>query len=49
MTLKEAQKRLKQLQKEIAKHSELYHTLDAPEISDEAYDALVKELLAIEE
>ncbi len=48
MTQKEAQKRQKQLQKEIGRHSELYHTLDAPEISDEAYDALVRELLDIE-
>lgn len=48
MTLKEAQKRLKTLKKEIERHSRLYHTLDAPEISDEAYDALLRELLEIE-
>lgn len=48
MTKKEAKKRLEQLEKEIAKHSRLYHTLDAPEISDTAYDALVQELLEIE-
>ncbi len=29
-------------------HSHRYHTLDLPEISDEAYDALLNELLAIE-
>jgi DNA ligase (NAD+) len=45
---KEAEKRIKTLIKEIEKHSSLYHTKDAPEISDEAYDALVRELLALE-
>lgn len=48
MDQNEAKKRQKQLQKEIEKHSRLYHTLDAPEISDTAYDALVRELLDIE-
>lgn len=49
MTGKEALKRAKTLRQEIEKHSHLYHTLDTPEISDTAYDALVQELLAIEE
>ena len=48
MTEKEAEKRIKMLIQEIGKHSNLYHTQDAPEISDEAYDALVRELLALE-
>lgn len=48
MTQKEAEKRIKTLIREIEKHSSLYHTKDAPEISDEAYDALVRELLALE-
>ena len=30
-------------------HAHLYHTLDKPEISDEAYDSLVLELQQIEE
>lgn len=30
-------------------HNHLYHTLDAPEISDEEYDALFAELVALEE
>ena len=32
----------------INKHRSLYHTLDKPEISDEAYDSLFKELEALE-
>ena len=30
-------------------HQHLYHTLDKPEITDEAYDSLVRELLDLEE
>lgn len=45
---KQAQKRAKILRVEIQKHAELYHTKDAPEISDEAYDALLRELLDLE-
>lgn len=48
MTQKEAEKRVKTLRAEIEKHAALYHTHDAPEISDEAYDALVRELVALE-
>ena len=33
----------------IERHIELYHTYDTPEISDEAYDALMRELEEIEE
>lgn len=46
---KTAQKRHYQLAKEIERHNHLYHTLDAPEISDEAYDSLVRELKGLEE
>src|SRR5690606_69365 len=46
---KDAQKRHAQLVAEIERHNHLYHTLDTPEISDEAYDSLVKELRALEE
>ncbi|MCD8494602.1 MAG: NAD-dependent DNA ligase LigA [Candidatus Pacebacteria bacterium] len=43
----QAQQRITLLEQEIARHNELYHTHDAPEISDEAFDALVRELRGI--
>lgn len=43
-----AANRLMRLAKEIAKHNRLYHTQDAPEISDADYDALVRENNALE-
>ena len=36
------------LRREIARHDHAYYVLDAPEISDDAYDALVRELRDIE-
>ncbi len=48
MDKKEVQKRIKNLRKEVEKHIDLYHTKDTPEISDEAYDALVRELVDLE-
>ena len=44
----DAANRLMRLAKEIAKHNRLYHTQDAPEISDADYDALVRENNALE-
>lgn len=44
----EAANRLMRLAKEIAKHNRAYHAEDAPEISDAAYDALVRENNALE-
>lgn len=41
-------KRLKQLKDTVAHHQTQYHTNDTPEISDEAYDALVLELAELE-
>jgi len=46
---KEAIERLNKLKMTIEKHRRLYHTLDKPEISDEAYDSLLKELESIEQ
>lgn len=40
--------RLKKLKELLEKHRHLYHVLDKPEISDEAYDSLMKELEEIE-
>ena len=44
----EAANRLMRLAREIARHNRLYHTNDAPEIADAAYDALVRENNALE-
>lgn len=41
-------KRLAKLKKLVAYHREKYHLEDKPEISDEAYDALVRELADLE-
>lgn len=48
MDAAEVKKRINQLTKEINRHRELYHTHDAPEITDEAYDTLFRELEALE-
>jgi DNA ligase (NAD+) len=48
MTDSEAAERLAFLAAEIARHNRLYHGEDAPEISDAAYDALVRENAALE-
>jgi len=37
------------LKESVKKHGYLYHTLDKPEISDEAYDSLLREIIEIEE
>lgn len=47
-TQKDIQKRLEKLRDLINHHARLYHTLDKPEISDSAYDALFEELETIE-
>ena len=49
ITEAEAANRLMRLAKEIARHDKLYHDRDAPEISDAAYDALVRENRTLEE
>ncbi|MEY2665689.1 MAG: hypothetical protein RLZZ480_794 [Candidatus Parcubacteria bacterium] len=44
----EDKKRLKQLRETVAYHQKRYYDEDTPEISDEAYDALIEELQALE-
>lgn len=48
-TKQAAKKRAEQLKATIDKHRRLYHELDQPEITDEAYDSLLEELRLIEE
>jgi DNA ligase (NAD+) len=48
MTEEQAAERLATLAAEIARHNRLYHGEDAPEITDAAYDALVRENAALE-
>ncbi len=45
----EIYQRAQNLATEILRHQTLYHTHDAPEISDEAYDSLVTELAQLKE
>jgi DNA ligase (NAD+) len=40
--------RIEELRERIRRHLYLYHVLDAPEISDEAFDALMEELRTLE-
>ena len=40
--------RIEALRAQVAHHNERYHTLDSPEISDADFDALVRELRALE-
>jgi DNA ligase (NAD+) len=49
MTPREAEERAARLSKEIEYHNYRYYVLDNPEISDAAYDALLKELEGLEE
>jgi len=46
---KSVENRVEKLRDEINRHRGLYHTHDKPEISDTAYDSLIKELEDIEE
>ncbi|HEX7185865.1 MAG TPA: NAD-dependent DNA ligase LigA [Thermoanaerobaculia bacterium] len=49
MTREKAQERIAKLRAEIRHHDYLYYVKDAPEVSDEAYDKLFRELVALEE
>jgi DNA ligase (NAD+) len=48
MATPDEKKRLKQLRETVVYHQKRYHEHDAPEISDEAYDALIEELQKLE-
>lgn len=48
MDLNEARKRIERLRREINHHNYLYYVLDRPEIPDEKYDALFRDLEALE-
>ena len=45
---KKTAERVKKLRELLAHHAHLYYTLDQPELSDEAYDSLARELKALE-
>lgn len=49
VTKTEAKKRIEDLKKLVNYHRRLYHVLDNPELSDEAYDSLEEELRRLEE
>jgi DNA ligase (NAD+) len=42
-------KKIDQLREELRRHERLYYTLDAPEISDAEFDAMMRELKALED
>lgn len=49
MAPKKVKERVAKLRELLAHHATLYYTLDAPSLSDSAYDALYRELKALEE
>ena len=49
MNRTQAEKRIRELHTQIRHHDYLYYVKDAPEISDEAYDVLFRELTELEE
>ncbi|HKV13320.1 MAG TPA: NAD-dependent DNA ligase LigA [Thermoanaerobaculia bacterium] len=49
MDRKKAEERIAKLRTEIRHHDYLYYVKDAPEVSDEQYDKLYRELVALEE
>lgn len=49
MELEKAQRRVQELREQIEYHSRRYYDEDAPELEDDAFDALTRELRALEE
>ncbi len=49
MNKQEAKKRIEKLRKEIDRRRYLYHVLDNPQMSDDVYDSLMRELRGLEE
>src|SRR5438045_683774 len=47
-TLEDARSRAESLRREIERHNYAYYVLDQPTVSDQTYDSLMRELLAIE-
>lgn len=48
MELESVRSRMEQLRREIERHNRLYYDLDSPELEDSEYDALTRELRALE-
>ena len=48
MDIEEARREVEELRKEIARHNVLYYVKDSPEIEDDAYDALMRRLIELE-
>lgn len=48
MAPRDVEERVARLRREIEYHNYRYYVLDAPEISDDAYDALMRELIGLE-
>lgn len=48
MTQSEAKKRIERLRKELDRHNYLYYVEAKPEISDQAFDRLIRELIDLE-
>ena len=49
MNISDAEKRIQELRKILDRHNYLYYVLDSPEISDDGYDRLFRELKDLEE
>jgi DNA ligase (NAD+) len=46
--MRDVERRLEELRREVSRHEYLYHVLDRPELTDAQYDALYRELAGLE-